>query len=174
MAKKKAKWLEGSNLSILEAIKAALTAEEVTEKEITKAVKGVEELSERAAVDEAEPTVMGLLAKASSYSVKANELIDEAGALYQADLEAAGIAADTTDEDAEEDTDKEESKSKKKSKKAKKTEKVEESDDPDGEDHDDLQGLSKKALRELAKEKGIKTNKKMEKDEIIALIKEAE
>jgi hypothetical protein len=164
MAKKKAKWLEGNTLSIVEAMVAALTAEEVTEVQTTKALKGAEELKERFALESSDPTVESILAKASAAVINANELIDQAGALYKADVDAAG--------DNEEDVDSESEEipapvKEKKSKKAKKSEKVEDAVEVD------YASMSKKALRELAKENGLKVNKKMEKEEIIEILESA-
>jgi hypothetical protein len=161
---KKAKWLEGTTLSIASAIVAALSAEEVTEKEIQKALKGAQEIEERVALDEAEPTVLSLLAGASAAIMKANEAIDQAGGLYQSDLEAAGVnESSEEDEDSEEDEApvKEEKKPKRKGKNEDKEPKV------------DFESMSKKALRTYAKEAGIKTNKKMEKEDLIEAIKAA-
>jgi hypothetical protein len=161
---KKAKWLEGSLLSIADAIVAALSAEEVTEKEIQKALKGAQEIEERAALDEAEPTVSSLLGNVVGLAESIINKAQSANDLYASDLEAAGVnESSEEDEDSEEDEApvKEEKKSKKKGKKEDKEPEV------------DFESMSKKALRTYAKEAGIKTNKKMEKEDLIEAIKAA-
>ena len=162
---KKAKWLEGSTLSIAEAIVAALTAEEVTEKEITKALKGAQEIQERVALDEAEPTVQGILAKVVGLGENVANMANAANDLYKADLEAAGESVDPVDEEDSEEGEapRVEKKKSKKDKKDKAAE-VEEID---------YESMSKKALRLAAKEAGVKVNKKMEKEELIEALKSA-
>ena len=150
MAKKKAKWLEGSTVEVLAAIAAALGVEEVTDKEITKAQKGIAELQERFAVEEEEPSVLGILAKASEALTEVNGLLDQAGGIYQEEVEV----------EEEEDDDVEE---------------VDEDDDEDDDDEeDDLESMSKKDLKALAKEKGIKVSKKDDKASLIKKIQDAE
>ena len=171
MAKKKAKWLEESTLSIAEAIVAALSTEEVTDKEITKALKGAQEIQERSITDEAEPTVTTLISKVQELAAQIDNIAGQAATVYQADLEAAGAAeptaTDSVDEDNEDEVAPTADKKKKKKKKADKAP----VEDSEGEDSEvDYEALSKKALRDLAKEDGIKTNKKMDKDELISLL----
>ena len=151
MAKKKAKWLEGSTVEVLAAIAAALGVEEVTDKEITKAQKGIAELQERFAVEEEEPSVLGILAKASEALTEVNGLLDQAGGIYQEEVEAE-------EEDDVEEVEAEE---------------VDEDDDEE-DDEDDLESMSKKDLKALAKEKGIKVSKKDDKASLIKKIQDAE
>ena len=165
MAKKKAKWLEGSTLSIANAVVVALSGEEVTEKEITKALRGVEEIGERAAAEEANPTVSGLLGNVVGLAESIVNMANSANDLYTADLEAAGVETPEDEDDSEED-DVKETAPKEKKKKSKKVDKKEADND-----EVDYESMSKKALRLAAKEAGIKTNKKMEKEELIEAIK---
>ena len=154
MAKKKAKWLEGSTVEVLAAIAAALGVEEVTDKEITKAQKGIAELQERFAVEEEEPSVLGILAKASEALTEVNGLLDQAGGIYQEEVEAE----EEDDDDVEEVE----------------AEEVDEDDDEEDDDEDDLESMSKKDLKALAKEKGIKVSKKDDKASLIKKIQDAE
>jgi hypothetical protein len=165
----KAKWLEGSSLAIATAIVESLSQEEVTEKEIKKALKGAEELKERAALDEAEPTVQGLLSKVIGLGESIVNITNSANELYVADLEAAGVndSKEDSEENPNEDeaaideTPKEEKKKNKKSKKADKEAEV------------DYSTMSKKALKVAAKEAGIKVSKKMEKEDLIEALQAA-
>ena len=86
----KAKWLlEGSNLDLVNVIEKGL-AEGASDKDAAKVSKAVAELKERFEADQAEPSVMGLLAKASGLVMEVNNLLDQAGGVYQSDIEAAG------------------------------------------------------------------------------------
>lgn len=152
----KAKWLlEGSNLDLVNVIEKGL-AEGASDKDAAKVSKAVAELKERFEADQAEPSVMGLLAKASGLVMEVNNLLDQAGGVYQSDIEAAGQPA------VEETAPEVEEAPKKKTKKKKAKDEVED------------KGPSKKELLAQAKELGIKVSKKLSAEEIAAKIAEAQ
>lgn len=152
----KAKWLvEGSNLDLVNVIEKGI-AEGASDKDAAKVSKAVAELKERFEADQAEPSVMGLLAKASGLVNEVNNLIDQAGGVYQSDIEAAGQPA------VEETAPEVEEAPKKKSKKKKAKDEAED------------KGPSKKELLAQAKELGIKVSKKLSAEEIAAKIAEAQ
>lgn len=152
----KAKWLlEGSNLDLVNVIEKGL-AEGASDKDAAKVSKAVAELKERFEADQAEPSVMGLLAKASGLVMEVNNLLDQAGGVYQSDIEAAGQPA------VEETAPEVEEAPKKKTKKKKAKDEVED------------KGPSKKELLAQAKELGIKVSKKLSVEEIAAKIAEAQ
>ena len=152
----KAKWLiEGSNLDLVNVIEKGI-AEGASDKDAAKVSKAVAELKERFEADQAEPSVMGLLAKASGLVMEVNNLLDQAGGVYQSDIEAAGQPA------IEETAPEVEEAPKKKSKKKKAKDEAED------------KGPSKKELLAQAKELGIKVSKKLSVEEIAAKIAEAQ
>lgn len=152
----KAKWLiEGSNLDLVNVIEKGI-AEGASDKDAAKVSKAVAELKERFEADQAEPSVMGLLAKASGLVMEVNNLLDQAGGVYQSDIEAAGQPA------VEETAPEVEEAPKKKSKKKKAKDVAED------------KGPSKKELLAQAKELGIKVSKKLSAEEIAAKIAEAQ
>lgn len=152
----KAKWLiEGSNLDLVNVIEKGI-AEGASDKDVAKVSKAVAELKERFEADQAEPSVMGLLAKASGLVMEVNNLLDQAGGVYQSDIEAAGQPA------VEETAPEVEEAPKKKSKKKKEKDVAED------------KGPSKKELLAQAKELGIKVSKKLSVEEIAAKIAEAQ
>lgn len=152
----KAKWLvEGSNLDLVNVIEKGI-AEGASDKDAAKVSKAVAELKERFEADQAEPSVMGLLAKASGLVMEVNNLLDQAGGVYQSDIEAAGQPA------VEETAPEVEEAPKKKSKKKKAKDEAED------------KGPSKKELLAQAKELGIKVSKKLSVEEIAAKIAEAQ
>lgn len=152
----KAKWLlEGSNLDLVNVIGKGL-AEGASDKDAAKVSKAVAELKERFEADQAEPSVMGLLAKASGLVMEVNNLLDQAGGVYQSDIEAAGQPV------VEETAPEVEEAPKKKTKKKKAKDEVED------------KGPSKKELLAQAKELGIKVSKKLSAEEIAAKIAEAQ
>ena len=153
----KAKWLvEGSNLDLVNVIEKGI-AEGASDKDAAKVSKAVAELKERFEADQAEPSVMGLLAKASGLVMEVNNLLDQAGGVYQSDIEAAGqpVMEEESAPEVEEDP-------KKKTKKKKAKEAVED------------KGPTKKELLAQAKELGIKVSKKLSVEEIAAKIAEAQ
>ena len=152
----KAKWLiEVSNLDLVNVIEKGI-AEGASDKDAAKVSKAVAELKERFEADQAEPSVMGLLAKASGLVMEVNNLLDQAGGVYQSDIEAAGQPA------IEETAPEVEEAPKKKSKKKKAKDEAED------------KGPSKKELLAQAKELGIKVSKKLSVEEIAAKIAEAQ
>lgn len=152
----KAKWLiEGSNLDLVNVIEKGI-AEGASDKDAAKVSKAVAELKERFEADQAEPSVMGLLAKASGLVMEVNNLLDQAGGVYQSDIEAAGQPA------VEETAPEVEEAPKKKSKKKKAKDEAED------------KGPSKKELLAQAKELGIKVSKKLSVEEIAAKIADAQ
>lgn len=153
----KAKWLiEGSNLDLVNVIEKGI-AEGASDKDAAKVSKAVAELKERFEADQAEPSVMGLLAKASGLVMEVNNLLDQAGGVYQSDIEAAGqpVMEEESAPEVEEAP-------KKKTKKKKAKEAVED------------KGPTKKELLAQAKELGIKVSKKLSVEEIAAKIAEAQ
>lgn len=153
----KAKWLvEGSNLDLVNVIEKGI-AEGASDKDAAKVSKAVAELKERFEADQAEPSVMGLLAKASGLVMEVNNLLDQAGGVYQSDIEAAGqpVMEDESAPEVEEAP-------KKKTKKKKAKEAAED------------KGPTKKELLAQAKELGIKVSKKLSAEEIAAKIAEAQ
>lgn len=155
----KAKWLiEGSNLDLVNVIEKGI-AEGASDKDAAKVSKAVAELKERFEADQAEPSVMGLLAKASGLVMEVNNLLDQAGGVYQSDIEAAG-------QPAVEETAPEVEEAPKKKKKAKKAKEAKEAVED--------KGPTKKELLAQAKELGIKVSKKLSVEEIAAKIAEAQ
>ena len=153
----KAKWLiEGSNLDLVNVIEKGI-AEGASDKDAAKVSKAVAELKERFEADQAEPSVMGLLAKASGLVMEVNNLLDQAGGVYQSDIEAAGQPV------MEEESAPEVEEAPKKKKKAKKAKEAVED-----------KGPTKKELLAQAKELGIKVSKKLSVEEIAAKIAEAQ
>ena len=153
----KAKWLiEGSNLDLVNVIEKGI-AEGASDKDAAKVSKAVAELKERFEADQAEPSVMGLLAKASGLVMEVNNLLDQAGGVYQSDIEAAGQPV------MEEESAPEVEEAPKKKKKAKKAKEAVED-----------KGPTKKELLAQAKELGIKVSKKLSAEEIAAKIAEAQ
>lgn len=153
----KAKWLvEGSNLDLVNVIEKGI-AEGASDKDAAKVSKAVAELKERFEADQAEPSVMGLLAKASGLVMEVNNLLDQAGGVYQSDIEAAGqpVMEEESAPEVEEAP-------KKKTKKKKAKEAAED------------KGPTKKELLAQAKELGIKVSKKLSAEEIAAKIAEAQ
>lgn len=156
----KAKWLvEGSNLDLVNVIEKGI-AEGASDKDAAKVAKAVAELKERFEADQAEPSVMGLLAKASGLVMEVNNLLDQAGGVYQSDIEAAGqpVMEEESAPEVEEAP-------KKKTKKKKAKEANEAVED---------KGPTKKELLAQAKELGIKVSKKLSVEEIAAKIAEAQ
>ena len=153
----KAKWLiEGSNLDLVNVIEKGI-AEGASDKDAAKVSKAVAELKERFEADQAEPSVMGLLAKASGLVMEVNNLLDQAGGVYQSDIEAAGQPV------MEEESAPEVEEAPKKKTKKKKAKEANED-----------KGPTKKELLAQAKELGIKVSKKLSAEEIAAKIAEAQ
>lgn len=158
----KAKWLvEGSNLDLINVIVKGI-AEGAADKDVAKVAKAAAELQERFEAEQAEPSVMGILAHVSKALVDLNGKVDQAGALYLADIEAAG---QVTEADAEEETPA--PRKEKKTKKSKKTK------NEDAAEVKTLTDMSKKELVAYAKELGIKVSKKMSPEDVIAAIENA-
>lgn len=188
---KRPKWLDAETPELLNTLKEILGAEELDEKDQTKAMKIAEELIARIpSQDDAPVSVPESLEKAK-------EMIDAAMSMVQAayDHEVSVIAETEADAPAEDDTtededeapapkkskkDKKEKKAKKekKSKKAAKVEEPDEDDsddeeaeaeaeddeDPNGEDYSDW---SLKDLKKECRERGIKVTKAMGKAEMV-------
>ena len=153
----KAKWLiEGSNLDLVNVIEKGI-AEGASDKDAAKVSKAVAELKERFEADQAEPSVMGLLAKASGLVMEVNNLLDQAGGVYQSDIEAAGQPV------MEEESAPEVEEAPKKKTKKKKAKEANED-----------KGPTQKELLAQAKELGIKVSKKLSAEEIAAKIAEAQ
>lgn len=144
---KKAKWLEeGTNLDLVNVIVDALAAwSNGEDKNMVKAVKAASELQERLEVEEATPSVEGLVNKIKDLAAQIDSVSNEVVATYIEEVEAS---TDVIEEDQDEDD----------------QEDIEE--DQDDEDLD-LTTLSKKALKDLCKEAGIKVKKGTSKEEMI-------
>lgn len=142
MAKGKAKWLEeANNKELIVIVQSALNSGD--EKEVKKALKAIVELDERTPDTDGQITVEEALESLEM-------AVGTVKAAYQAEIEAVEDE-DVVDADFEE---------------------VDE--DEAEEDENDLESLSKKELAAMAKDLGIKGAKKKDKDELIALIKEAQ
>lgn len=142
MAKGKAKWLEeANNKELIVIVQSALNSGD--EKEVKKALKAIVELDERTPDTDGQITVEEALESLEM-------AVGTVKAAYQAEIDAVEDE-DVVDADFEE---------------------VDE--DEAEEDENDLESLSKKELAAMAKDLGIKGAKKKDKDELIALIKEAQ
>ncbi|UYE90996.1 hypothetical protein P21_00019 [Clostridium phage P21] len=143
MAKGKAKWLEeANNKELIVIVQSALNSGD--EKEVKKALKAIVELDERTPDTDGQITVEEALESLEM-------AVGTVKAAYQAEIDAVEDE-DVVDADFEE---------------------VDE-DEAEEEDENDLESLSKKELAAMAKDLGIKGAKKKDKDELIALIKEAQ
>lgn len=142
MAKGKAKWLEeANNKELIVIVQSALNSGD--EKEVKKALKAIVELDERTPDTDGQITVEEALDSLEM-------AVGTVKAAYQAEIEAMdGEDEEVVDADYEEV-------------------------DEDEEEENDLQSLSKKELAAMAKDLGIKGAKKKDKDELIALIQEAQ
>ena len=145
---KKAKWLEeGTNLDLVNVIVDALAAwSNGEDKNMVKAVKAASELQERLEVEEATPSVEGLVNKIKDLAAQIDSVSNEVVATYIEEVEAS---TDVIEEDQDEDD----------------QEAIEE--DQDDDEDLDLTTLSKKALKDLCKEAGIKVKKGTSKEEMI-------
>lgn len=142
MAKGKAKWLEeANNKELIVIVQSALNSGD--EKEVKKALKAIVELDERTPDTDGQITVEEALESLEM-------AVGTVKAAYQAEIDAVEDEG-VVDADFEE---------------------VDE--DEAEEDENDLESLSKKELAAMAKDLGIKGAKKKDKDELIALIKEAQ
>lgn len=145
---KKAKWLEEStNLDLINVIVNTLAAEEVTEKAMTKAVKAASELQERFEVEEATPSVEGLVNKIKELAAQIDTVSTEVAVIYSEEVAASAEEVEEVEEDQDDLED--------------------DVEDEESDEDIDLTTLSKKALKDLCKEAGIKVKKGTSKEEMI-------
>lgn len=173
MAKnKRPKWLDAETPELLNTLKEILAADEITEKDQTKASKIVEELIARIPTEDAAPlSVIEAIAAAQTCIETALE-----GVKAAYDNEVATIA-DTEVEEEEED-EAPAPPPKKKDKKSKKATKVEEPEDEEEEEEEpeedeeeesdeDYSDWSTKDLKKECRNRGIKVTKSMGKAELV-------
>lgn len=157
MAKKKAKWLdESSTPELLVMLKEILAEDEVDN---AKAQKIVAELIERAPSEDVEVTVEGAIAGLQAAFETGLSLIQEA---YSSEVEAMDEAEEVEEEVVEEKA--------KKSKKSKKKEAEVEAEEDEEDEESDYEDMSKKALKNLCREQGLKVTKSMQKADFIKLL----
>lgn len=145
---KKAKWLEEStNLDLINVIVNTLAAEEIAEKAMTKAVKAASELQERFEAEEATPSVEGLVNKIKELAAQIDTVSTEVSVIYSEEVAASAEEVEEVEEDQDDLED--------------------DVEDEESDEDIDLTTLSKKALKDLCKEAGIKVKKGTSKEEMI-------
>lgn len=180
MAKAKAKYLEGTTLSLITLLEGIVNNPEAGDKDNAKVPKIVEELKERFNEELAVPSVNGLLAQVCKLTEEIMAITNQVTELYDSEVQAATLPVEEVkDEPAGEDKEDEPKKGKKK--KSKKVKEVEPEEDDsedsedaaedDGDDSDvDLEAMTKKELRAYMKELGYKVDKKASKEEMLEML----
>lgn len=181
MAKnKRPKWLDAETPELLYTVKGILDAEEITDKDMAKVVKIVDELIARIPSEEADPLSVTEALNTALEGIKL--ALDGVKAAY--DREVATIADTEAEEEAEEEEEapapapKKKDKKSKKGKKAAKVEEPEEEEEPEDEEDseeeeeeddsaEDYSDWSTKDLKKECRERGIKVTKSMGKAELV-------